>query len=183
MLGILKVITRLTDPSSNEVATSDTVHDMVHRVREQVNSPIVKQIVAELQLPSLTTVEQCISVFKYVKGRVRYVEDSEILKEQGYHEHTFGSELLQDPDYLLSQADPKGDCDCISLLVATLLMSAGTPNVYFTTIKDVPDMWTHIYVTVGLDANHRVNVDCSHGPYCGWELPNKFVFERRYWKI
>jgi hypothetical protein len=69
-----------------------------------------------------------------------------------------GVELLQDPVYIITQAqsgNARGDCDDMALLIATMLISAGI-KPYFKVVrwKSKSGNFNHIYVAVN-DSNYK----------------------------
>lgn len=78
------------------------------------------------------------AIADYIKDHVRYVRDPD------------GIEYLQDPIDLVAQMEQgtaQGDCDDMSLLIATLLLSIGhTPRFRAVRYKKGYDYYNHIYV-------------------------------------
>lgn len=170
-----------TDPFNNETSTRDTVEEMARIAIEQAQSPIILRVVEDLQLTNLSPWDQCLTIYSFVRRTLTFKEDEIQLALDGHHP---SSELLRTPEYLLT-IQPEGDCDDYSLLTATLLLAGTNLGVAFGTIKtrdDRPMDWSHIYV-VAVGPGGPIAMDCSHGPYVGWEMPDKFVRVRKYWKV
>lgn len=89
-------------------------------------------------IPSMRYVDEALAVGDYVKKYVRYVRDPD------------GIEYLQDPIDLIDQivkGEAQGDCDDMSLLIATLLLSIGhTPCFRAVRYGTDYDHYNHIYV-------------------------------------
>lgn len=75
---------------------------------------------------------------------------------------------------------PQGDCDDFSMYGAGHLVARGIPCSFVTVAADaqMPEQFTHVYLVAypkdGPYAGQRVPMDLSHGPYLGWEVPNRF---------
>lgn len=67
-----------------------------------------------------------------------------------------------------------GDCDCFSMLVASILLCLGVPCSFVTISgnRANPDAYSHVYVVAYPDdKDRRVAIDASHGAVVGWEAP------------
>ena len=179
LAGTIATVT-FTNPQDNQQSVRDTIKVMTEIAIQQMNSPIVLSVVDNLQL-SGTGIEQCRAIWGFVKSKLTFKEDEHQLIHDG---HSVYSELLRTPEYLLIKAS-EGDCDDYSLLAATLLLAGTNLGVAFTTIKthdERPNDWSHVYVSA-ITPEGVVALDCSHGPYTGWEMPDRFVSERKYWVV
>ena len=106
--------------------------------------PLVRQLALNIlhwhNIKSQDYVEEARAIAKYVKEKVRYVRD------------IAGMEQLHDPLTMIDQlkrGTAQGDCDDMSLLIATLLLSIGH-RPFFRIVKykrDAPS-YSHIYVVV-----------------------------------
>lgn len=76
-----------------------------------------------------------------------------------------------------------GDCDDFSMYLAALLKANGVPCSFATVAADekAPDQFSHVYVVAYPDGE-RLPLDASHGPYAGWEVPNRFG-KYREWPV
>lgn len=106
------------------------------------------RILASSGCQSHDRVCEALAIGRFVQANVRYVKDP------------LGVELLTDPVTLLdqiSQGTAQGDCDDMSLLIATLLLSIGIRSKFRMaryTGKRGP--FQHIYVVVYESNAHRV---------------------------
>ena len=68
-----------------------------------------------------------------------------------------------------------GDCDDYSMYCAALLKALGIDCSFATIGADPtnPSVYSHVYV-VAYWRGKRIPMDCSHGPYAGWETENKY---------
>lgn len=176
-----------TNPADNEQSTTATIREMIRLANDSARHPLPNSIVASLQCqlpPRPTSLDLIRSIFWFVKGRVRFREDEDILvKQMGYTDPY--QELLISPIALLQMPRPEGDCDDFSMLVATLLLVAKLPVWYVAIAVDEkqPDRWSHIYCKVYLpDENRYMAMDASHGQYPGWETGRR-QFKRMEWKV
>jgi hypothetical protein len=121
----------------------ETVEIMKRVARDRSRSPLVRKLAHNIlltyQVGSQYYKDEALAIGDYVKKNVRYVRDIN------------GVETLTDPFTLIDQltrGEAQGDCDDISLLIATLLLSIGH-QPYFRIIKynhDPFTNWQHIYV-------------------------------------
>ncbi len=104
--------------------------------------PLVRQLALNIlewhKVPSQDYVEEAKAIGKYVKDKVRYVRD------------IAGMEQLHDPITMIDQIQrgvAQGDCDDVSLLIATLLLSVGHRPVFrVVKYKKENPTFNHIYV-------------------------------------
>lgn len=142
-------------------------------------------------------------VWRYVKGRMRFANDNVIASPlEGVIANQRGGGMLDgdkggEGDYiaevLIRPRDMAplpvgvGDCDDYSMLVASMLTAAGVGSAYVTVAADprIPDTYSHVYVAaypVEIGGRKRLAMDCSHGTYCGWEVPDR-LGKSREWKV
>ena len=93
--------------------------------------------------------DECWAIGDFVKKSVKYVRDPAV------------SELLQCPilmiDRINEQGHAHGDCDDMSLLIATLILAIGGEPIYRAVrYKNDYDHYNHIYVVV-IDTNLKDN--------------------------
>ena len=180
----IHITSRVTNPYDNEVSTKDTVNQMIALVRRAARYPVIHSVVNTLlsSLPvNYTNKDLARAIFWYVKGKVTFRQDEEIVSSDlGYQD--WNQELLIDPGLLVSMAQPQGDCDDFSLLTATLLTAAHIPTKFVTIAADAgePERFSHIYVKAWLDGKW-VPMDTSHGNLLGWECEN--AYRRVEWNI
>lgn len=169
-----------TNPTNTDISTADTIHSMIGLARSSVHTSEVSRAVnACLEtLPNNPTKRDLArSVFQFIKGHIRFVEDETILT------NVLGSdpfvELLIAPYVLLSMPEPMGDCDDFSMLAASMLLALEIP-VKFVTIAvdpDEPDKFSHVFVKAFLSDERRwVSFDASHGSLLGWEKKECFRY-------
>lgn len=138
----LKVTTQnFPDGERGNLATVDFMKKIA---REKANHPLVRQtvikILNEARTKSHNHVDEAKAIGTWVQQNVQYMKDPD------------GVELLQDPVYIITQAQSgqaRGDCDDMALLIATFLIAAGI-KPYFKVVrwKSNNGNYNHIYVAV-----------------------------------
>lgn len=133
---------------------------MKEKARLHAGDPSIRRlalnILQEYQVPSHYFVGEALAIGDYVKTNMRYVRDPENI------------EYLQSPLTMvndLKAGRAQGDCDDMSLLTATLLLTVGI-QPYFKAVRYEQSFgnFNHIYVVV-YEKNHsgpkqRVVLDC-----------------------
>lgn len=125
-------------------ANLETVNIMARVARERATHPKIRELALAIlhhdQVPSQHYADEAIAIGRYVQNKVRYVRDIE------------GVEQLHDPLTMIDQLKrgmASGDCDDMSLLIATLLLSVGH-QPYFRIVRygQQSGPYHHIYVVV-----------------------------------
>jgi hypothetical protein len=97
-------------------------------------------IIQDANLPSHHYLDECKAIGEYVRRYVRYIKDPH------------GMEQLTDPVLLvkmIQEGRAMGDCDDISLLIATLILAIGhQPYFRFVKYKKKHGPFNHIYIIV-----------------------------------
>jgi hypothetical protein len=146
----LKNLGKLPDSTIQKVGDGivgnlDTVQVMKRMAREYSRHPIVKRLATNIlhhqNIPSHHYLREAQAIGRFVQQHVRYVKDP------------VGTESLQAPDMMIrAMADAgyvMGDCDDMSLLIASLLMSIGIrPKFRTVRYKGDSGPFNHIYVVV-----------------------------------
>lgn len=129
-----------------------TVEVMKKVARERSGHPLVRTLAINILnyygTDSHNFVDEAKAIGDYVKQNVKYVRDAD------------GIEQLTDPLTMIDQLQKKaarGDCDDISLLIATLLLAIGH-RPYFACVRyyDHTGNFNHIYV-IDYDKNYGDN--------------------------
>lgn len=153
-----------------------TVGLMKRYVREDARAPEVKRAAEVLARGTRTDREKVDRVWAWVKGRLTFMNDPEQAEPLGLAGN--GNEVIETlvrPVDVL-RAGSHGDCDDFSMLCACLLKALGIKASFATVGADErdPAQFSHVYVVAYTKDGERVAVDASHGPYAGWEAPNKY---------
>jgi len=121
----------------------ETVEIMRQVARDRSRYPAVRELALKIllwhKIPSRNYLDESKAIGRFVKKKVRYVRDITSV------------ETLHDPLTMIDQikaGTAQGDCDDISLLIVTLLLSIGH-QPFFRIIKykdGLRDTYQHIYV-------------------------------------
>jgi len=158
------------------VANLNTVEIMKKVARSRSRHPVVRslaqQILTYYNITDHHYLDEAQAITQYVKNKVRYIRDIR------------GVETLTDPLTLIDQikrGTAQGDCDDISLLIATLLLSIGhLPFFRIVKYRGRTGSYNHIYVVVyeknpGMKKPIRLVLDgIMKNKPIGWEVPHKF---------
>ena len=154
--------------------------DYMKKIARKVNGhPIVRQLAENIlryyNINDMCYYDEAIAIADYVKNNVRYVRDPK------------GIEMLTDPLTMIDKIKQEkafGDCDDMSLLIATLLLSIGhSPKYAIVKYKKDLKSFQHIYV-VNYTRNHgdnktrRIALDAIVKQYpIGFEVPSEYIKE------
>ncbi len=131
------------------------------------------------------------AVWHRVKGQLRFVRDEvSALPMQPYHNLPIVEVLVRPVDMAALCGDGScrrtGDCDDYAMYAAALLMNLGIPVSFITLAADAadPSRYSHVYLAAYPEGRggQRVAVDVSHGPYAGWEAPDRYG-KKREWPV
>lgn len=174
---------RRTDPHDSDKSVSDTVALMGAHASAASMSPQVKQACKDAGVlqQGITEEEAVRRVFRYVKGKVQFVEDNEQL--ENIFSNPESKELLITPPVLLSMEQPKGDCDDFSMLTCSMLMAMGVQCDFVTVAANSssPKEFSHIYNMARLRDGRNIPLDTSHGARIGWETQKQS--RRKVWPV
>lgn len=152
----------------------DTVRLMSEIARIRSRHPLVRELALKIlqiaNIPSQNYYDEARAIGEYVRKKVRYVRDIR------------GVETLIDPVTMIDQlqrGEAQGDCDDMSLLIASMLLSIGhSPFFRIVKYNKAAHGFSHIYV-VDYDRNHgerekrRISLDAimKRNPI-GYEVPH-----------
>lgn len=128
--------------SNGKKGNIETINIMKEAARRCAASPIVREfaisILNQYKTKSNDYVDEALAIGDYVKKTVRYVRDPD------------GIELLTDPLTMIDKMQKgiaRGDCDDMSLLIATLLLAVGhSPSYRAIRYDSNYGHFNHIYV-------------------------------------
>jgi hypothetical protein len=119
------------------------------------------------------------AVWRYVRDRVRFVRDEELVASAG--SQLMGTDEVPVIEVLVRPVDMSGggvarrlgDCDDFSMWAASILVALGVPCSFVVMAGDRrdADRFSHVYVAA-YENGERVAIDASHGTVAGWESPN-----------
>lgn len=173
MLKNLPKVTQmgLADGARGNYQTVEVMREIAHKMK---GHPLVREmalfILRNAKIKSQNFVDEARAIGQFVQKNVRYVRD------------TAGIEQLHSPVLMIEQIRKgiaQGDCDDMSLLIATLLLSVGaTPYFRIVRYKGSSGPFNHIYVVVE-DKNfrgtkERLSIDAIiKDRAIGYEVPHK----------
>lgn len=158
-----------------EKGNLQTIEVMKKLARKSSGHPRVKlqaiEILNQYLVEPNNYLDESFAIGDWVKNHIRYVKDADFI-EQLTHPLT----MLD----LIYQGRARGDCDDMSLLIATLLLSIGhTPLFRAVRYKHENGPYNHIYVVdyernFGEKKHQRVVLDAIlRGQPIGVEVPHK----------
>lgn len=165
--GSLTSVARcLPDQTHPDIAILETVGRMARATRRCARSPVLLAAAHEIAGADRETIAR--AVFGWVQRHVAFVRDEPAADALGFGADT---ELLIEPDRLLTMPRPSGDCDDFSMLAACLLELHGVPWEFVTIAGDSaqPGEFSHVYVYAVMESGRRLALDTSHGDAPGWE--------------
>lgn len=131
------------------------------------------------------------AVFHHVKGQLSFVRDEvTALPIQPYHSQPIVEVLVRPLDMAAlcegGGCRRSGDCDDYAMYTAALLLNLGVPVSFVTLAADAadPTRYSHVYLAAYPDGQggRRIPVDVSHGPYVGWEAPDRYG-KKQEWPV
>lgn len=159
----------------------DTVEEMKKLARQRMSEPkvreLVKGILSLYKTKPQNFYDECFAIGEWTQKMLHYLKDPH------------GLETIQDPimliDQLKKRGDAYGDCDDMSLFIATLLLSIGhQPYFVLARYPNFSSGFQHIYVCV-YEKNYRENgkprrlvIDAIVSDRkIGYEVPSSFKQE------
>lgn len=166
----------------DEQATAQTIRLMTQYAREDSRSPIVRRAAAAAVagVAAGDVLGQAKAIWQWIRDRVRFQLDSDTATP--ITDTPDQAELLIRPVDILTMPHPAGDCDDQSMLCASMLRAVGIDSAFRTVAADAsaPALYSHVYVVANLPSG-ELALDCSHGPYAGWEV--RPAGKSRTWRI
>lgn len=170
-------VQEVSDDPETQVTT--TIGLMCKHAADGAKTPIIQQQAADIAAgcgsgPS-NQLEQVEAVWAAVRSRLTFQEDADTAAEFAEPGKPVVEALLLPQDIAAGNL-MYGDCDDFSVYAACLLTALGIPCAFVTVAADpqAPNLFSHVYVAAYPAGAGRTPVDCSHGPYCGWETPHPF---------
>lgn len=178
-----------TNRYNNDVSTAHTIQVMRHVARRCASDPLVVRATMQAVSGGASSQRDIASaIFYWVRGNIRFVEDEQLMYEQlGIAPAELDKELLITPPVLLAMPVPMGDCDCFTMLIASMLLCAGIQPYFVTVAAEKEDVrkFSHIYVCaclsdegthLCLDAGNRLEMVPP-----GWEASE--VTRKAIWAV
>lgn len=146
-------------------ATLKRMVDMTRKGRKNLGvRTVAMRLVREL--PPKAFSDQVVELFRFVQKRIRYVHD---VREV---------ETLQDPAYTLTEG--QGDCDDMSMLLASMLESIGHPTRFVALALD-NGPFSHVITETRLGEKWLPLDPTVSYAYVGWAPPG--VTNRIVWNV
>jgi hypothetical protein len=177
----------LSEDPDEQVA--DTIGRMIEYACEDSSKPEIQED-AQLAL-QLGGGDPLLGVYRLVSSRFRFQNDD---VTASYLPASFGKfdiveVLIRPVDVALMwrrNLQPVDDCDGYHSYASSLLLALGVPCSYCTVAADLqePDRFSHVYL-VAYPEGVRTPIDCSHGKYVGWEVPDVagVMKRRKEWPV
>src|SRR5579864_5290371 len=179
------VVNISVEPLSDDpdTAVAQTINRMADYVRADGAGSIVRDLAGFITQDANTEQDCARRIFQWMKAHVIFYRDSDTAARAGLAS-PLTTEVLIRPCDLVRMPQPKGDCDCQSMLVAALLRACGIDSNFVTVAADrsQPRVYSHVYVRAQFSDGDSMPLDASHGYYPGWEVEN-FLGKRREWSI
>lgn len=136
----------------------DTLDQMIAWVRQYKINPEIRATAEQIisPVPAKDAAGEVDAIFQWVRDEIRYTSDVRDV------------ETLKSPDALLAQRF--GDCDDMSLLVATLLESIGKATRFVAAGYSAPGVFEHVYAQVRLGESW-VSLEVTEPVALGYEQP------------
>jgi len=148
----------------------DRIDWLIDEIQRGKRDPYIRKLAGEILsrknpdgswvVPERDWKAEVIAIFNYTRSNVRYTRDIEQV------------ELYQRPARSLEIGI--GDCDDLTILLASLLQAVGYPVKLRVIGMKGQRMYSHIYLLVGLPPHapaHWMALDPSRPEPPGWELP------------
>lgn len=129
-----------TTLKDGDAGVKDTICLMAKFVNEYSINPEIKAIANNLKKKNQEDTAK--AVFNYIVTNLRYVKDPP------------DTELVKSPKHTILGYSKYGDCDDLSVALATLLIASGIKNVKFRTIawkKGSNLNFSHVYVVININ--------------------------------
>lgn len=132
--------------------------DNIWRIAQE-NSYQVKQLAKKLQAETIKLT--CKNIWEFVRYNIKYENDSQ----------NDELEILRTP--ARTWAEKKGDCDCFTILISSILINLNIEHCYRIAAYDSFGEFIHIYPIAYDELGNEIIIDCVP------EIPN-FNFEQEY---
>jgi hypothetical protein len=164
-----------------------TVGRMRDKVHEDVEWPQFREWAKQVAGAGYGTPwEQAQRVYEHVKNGIKFQRDevtaAQLVVGMGDVGDVDTDDVVEviirpvDMMGYVQQGCAVGDCDDFCMYLAALLKVIGVDCSFVTLAADdrAPGNYSHVYVAAYPEDGDRVAMDASHGPYMGWEAPDRF---------
>ena len=186
---------RVAASPNSDRATAQTIEIMCQHIRKSAADPLVQgcavdavrqwrggaQFAATGQDPFSDPAAIAESVWWWCKHAMKFVHHSQqILVWLGERDQL---QLLIEPSVLVRMNQMEGDCAIYSMMICAMLSCLGVPWELQTlsTNPTQPEIYNHVFLRCILPDGRRIPLDCSHGKYPGWRVPENNVLRSQVW--
>lgn len=154
--------------SPGDKGIEETIQIMQFFLEKYTNTPEIKQVLVDNGLLEGGTADKVKNIYNYVAKRYTYKPDPN------------GIELVKSPKHTIIGKKHYGDCDDLSVALATLLRTAGIQTRYRTVAwkRGFGNQFTHVYV-ICFDGTNWIPLDPSAG-YDGYKKEVNY-FRKKDW--
>lgn len=139
----------------------DTVRDTMPLIKNKIYRTLNHTKKLAPRLKGSTTTDTARKDWNFIFNHIKYVKDEP------------GKEQIRSPRRLIH--DGKGDCDCFTVTLSSLLINQGIPH--FLRIMKEEEEWSHIYIVIPKDGNIKKKLT-SRDQYIVLDcVTHKFDFE------
>lgn len=148
--------------ADGEAGIFETLALMRQMVNDYKTQPTMRQAALNVTFmtPAQNDIAEVEALFAFVRDYIRYTKD------------VYGIETLATPDKTLEMR--VGDCDDMTVLLATLLESIGYPTRFVIEGYQDSSLWEHVYLEVCLYGDW-VPLDPTEMVSMGWQPPDPMI--------
>ena len=176
-------------------ATAQTVQIMCEHIHRSAKDPLIQkcaldavkqwkggfQFATSGRDPFTSPEAIAESIWWWVKHSMTFVHHSkQIFRWLGEKDQL---QLLIEPSVVVRMKDPEGDCAIYSMLICSMLEALGVQWELETlsTNPTAPEIYNHVFLRAVLPDGRRLDLDCSHGKYPGWRVPENNTLRSQVW--
>jgi hypothetical protein len=182
-----------------DTATQQTVQEMCRQIQSASRDPLVRRIAFDavrrirggplwLQsgiLPFKSARVMAESCWWWCKHAMKFRHHGDMFEvwSRDLGDPRTKLQLLISPDVLVRMNRLEGDCAIYTMMLASMLESLGLHWEICTAAVDrrQPDIFSHVWPRVILEAGGREPLDASHGKYPGWQVPAYDIHRLKVW--
>jgi len=175
------------------IATQQTVEEMVRQIRQAARDPLVQQCAVNAvrafqggpawwgaRFDPFSSA-QCMadSCWWWCKHYLRFVHHGSMFEawSADLGDPRTKLQLLIAPDVLVRMKRMEGDCAIYTMMLCAMLASLGIQFEIVTLAVDQmqPEIFSHVFARAVLPDGRRESLDASHGDYPGWQVPARDI--------
>lgn len=156
---------------SGHRGTAQTIQAMRALIDSGIKNQGINRLAVQIvrNTPEFSETPKVQAIYEWMRSHIRFVADP------------VGKEVLRTPEETITVG--AGDCDCMTVLIATLAGSAGMPSraVTVSTDPSEPNTYSHVYPEVFADGQW-IPVDCAR-PNSELGLSPSRYFLKKEWDL